>query len=327
MVCLCGRTIDQNMETLVDPQSKTISYPSWQRFPAEDLYREISLYGTFRSMIVSLKRAEVSSCVDLLRSHFTGFLGDVTLTDEQEIMDADTLTSEGVLFKPNPAIACYRMASPLVDGLIRNQLIPIIFRDAPSSFLPRQPSGDVDVLGVLIESLKFFDKALILNALSWSYKKPKVKISTSHGCDVPRENVYDTELMRILANWLQKLSWSVVGQWHSENNLRRHKYSDIVLKKDSHTIVLELLATGEPSSVQSHIEKTLEYAALLSANQAWVVHFTRQEDYNPIWQSDVNVNVVHFAHDPGFTNVVMSARWTDSAGEIHQEVGRSLPLD
>ncbi len=70
-------------------------------------------------------------------------------------------------------------------------------------------------------------------------------------------------------------------------------------RKISLTIVLELLATGEPSSVESLM--ALQYAALLSANEAWVVHFTCQEDYHPIWQSDMelskNVNVVHFAHD------------------------------
>ena len=31
-------------------------------------------------------------------------------------------------------------------------------------------------------------------------------------------------------------------------------------------------------------------------------------------------NVVHFAHDPGFTNVVMSARWEDCAGEIREVI-------
>ena len=130
--------------------------------------------------------------------------------------------------------------------------------------------------------------------------------------------MYDTELMRILANWVRKYGWSVDSQWHLEDSLKRHKYSDIVLKKDGLTIVLELLATREPSSVQSHIRKTPEHAALLSANEAWVVHFTRQEDYCPIWQSDMelskNINVVHFLHDPGFTDVVISTRWKDGAG-------------
>ena len=66
-------------------------------------------------MIQLLSRAEASPSVDLLRSQFAGFLGDVTLTTETAKDDADTLTDEGVLSKPNPAMACYRMASLLVD--------------------------------------------------------------------------------------------------------------------------------------------------------------------------------------------------------------------
>ena len=327
MVCLCGRTISDNLSTLICHESRTISYNLWQRFPAERLYGTISRHNTFHSMIYSLSRQEASSSVNLLRSRFAGFLGDVTLTAKKAEEDADTLTSEGVLLRPDPDMACYRMASPLVDGLIRNQLIPDKLPNAPSSRLPLQHTGDADVLGIFVESLKFFDKDLILDASSISYKTPKVKIR-SYGCHVPRESVYDTELMRILASWLRRYDWSVIGQWHLENGSEKHKYSDIVLMKGDQTIVLELLATGEPSSVKSHIQKILQDAALLSANEAWVVHFTRQEDYHPIWQSDTeSVNVVHFAHDLGFTNVVMSARWTDCAGEIQQVVGKLLPLE
>ena len=105
-----------------------------------------------------------------------------------------------------------------------------------------------------------------------------------------------------------------------------HKYSDIVLKKDGVTIVLELFATGEPSLVESHIQKTPEYAALVSANETWVVLFALEDDYHPIWQSDVSVNVVHFAHDPGFTNVLMSALWKNCEGIIQQEVRKSILL-
>ena len=322
MVCLCGRTIFKYMDTLICRELRTISYNLWKRFPAEKLYGKISFYSTFYSMIQSLSRAEASSSVNLLRSQFAGFLGDVTLTDEKAKEDADTLTSEGVLLKPEPTIMCYRMASPLVDVLIRNQLIPTKFPNAPSSSVPLRHTGDIDVLSLLIESLKFFDKALILGASSCSYKTLKMKIPGSDGCCVPRESVYNTELMRILANWLRKYNWTVNSQWHLEDNSKRHRYSDIVLKDGSWTIVLELLATGEPSSVVSHIQKTPGYAALLSANEAWVVHFTRQEDYQPIWQTDTDINVVHFAHDPGFTSAVMSARWKDCAGVIQEEVRR-----
>ncbi len=228
-------------------------------------------------MIESLSRAEASS-VNLLRSRFAGFLGDVTLMDEKAKKDADALTSEGVLLKPDYTIPCYRMASPLVDGLIRNQLIPARFPNAPSSPPPVQLTGEVDVLGILIESLKFFDKALILRASSCSYKTSRVKVLGSR--DVPRESVYDTELMRILTNWLFNYDWKVHGQWHLADGTK-HKHSDIVLKKNARTVVLELLATGEPNSVESHIRRTPEYSALLSANEAWVVHFTRQDDYQP----------------------------------------------
>ena len=327
MVCLCGHTIYENMQTLISPESQTISYDYWQQLPQEELYGKVY---AFHSMIRSLSRVEASSSINLLCSRFAGSLDDVTLTDKDAMKDADFLTTEGVLLRPDPKVACYRMASPLMDGLIRNQLIPARFPNAPSS-IPVLQHGCVDVLGVLIESLRFFDKALILSASSRSYKKPKVKFSDDH---VPRESVYDTELMGILANCLRKYNWTVTGQWHLKDEAKKHKYSDsdIVLKKNDLTIVLELLATGEPSFVESHIRKTPGYAALLSANEAGVVHFTRQEDYPPIWQSEVelrtkNVNVVHFAHDLEFTNVVMSARWKDCAGEIREEVGKSLLLD
>ncbi len=250
MVCLCGRTIFKNMHKLICRDSRTISHNLWQRFPAERLYSAISGHNTFDSMIESLSRPEACSPVNLLRSRFAGFLGDVTLTDEKAKKDADTLTSEGVLIKPDPDIACYRMASPLVDALIRNKLIPTIFPNAPSLYVLRI-ENDVDFLDILIESLKFFDKYLILMASVVSYKRPKVKVRGSDG--VPRESVYDTELMRILADWLRKYEWTVHCQWHLEDDSKRDKYSDIVLKKGSRTIVLELLATGEPSSVRSHI--------------------------------------------------------------------------
>src|SRR6266550_1447545 len=85
MVCLCGHTIYRNLETLFCPQSRTIPYHRWQRFPAEWLYGEISLYNAFHSMIQSLSRAEASSSVNLLRSRFAGFLG----------IDTDRRESEG----------------------------------------------------------------------------------------------------------------------------------------------------------------------------------------------------------------------------------------
>ena len=56
---------------------------------------------------------------------------------------------------------------------------------------------------------------------------------------------------------------------------------------------------------------------LVSAKEGWVVHFTCEDDYCPIWQSDTEmekgVNVVHFAHNDDFTQS-MWARWKDDSG-------------
>ena len=95
-------------------------------------------------------------------------------------------------------------------------------------------------------------------------------------------------------------------------------------------IVLELLATEDKSFVQSHIKKTLQYMELLSADEAWVVHFTGERDYHTIWQSDAEllggINVVHFAHDLDFINVVMSTHWRDCAGNNQHEDRRLLTV-
>ena len=48
---------------------------------------------------------------------------------------------------------------------------------------------------------------------------------------------YDTELMRILCNWLQN-DWTVTGQWHLQTNLKEHKFSDIVIKSKNDDLVI-----------------------------------------------------------------------------------------
>jgi hypothetical protein len=181
----------------------------------------------------------------------------------------------------------------------------------------------LDVLSALTESLKCFDKQLICLAPSRSYKLSKVKVNGLYNAPVPRECVYDTELMRILSNWLRTHhGWTVTGQWHLKAPFRKHKYTDIVIRKDGNPpTVLELLATGDQNFVNLHIDKSPEYMALLKANKAWVIHFTCEDNYDPVWQSDAvlnnGVNLVHICHNLEFTEVLMMARWKDSAGITH----------
>ena len=87
-------------------------------------------------------------------------------------------------------------------------------------------------------------------------------------------------------------------------------------------IVLELLATENENTIRSHIEKTPEYKSLLGAEEAWVVHFTCQDNFRPVWQSDTElddgVNVVHFSYDINFRRVWMHARFKDTAGKVEE---------
>ncbi len=324
MVCLLGRTVHRNLTLLLN-HSLTLSYTSWQRFPVQDLYHEVASYPTFKSLEVSLLKPTAEPALSFFRSHFAGYLGDVELVERQHETLADFLTAEGVLLRPDDGKPIYHMASPLLDGYIRTSILPAKFSRTPSIAPPTQTKNNevtLDVLEVLKESLKSLDKDFIRLAVSRSYKTALVKVGGLSRAPVPRESVYDTELMGVLSNWLRvNHGWSVTGQWHLRTPSDKRKYSDIILKKDNHTIVLELMATGDKAFIHSHIEKIPEYKSLLGAEEAWVVHFTRQDDFRPVWQTEHEldgVNVVHFSHDLNFTTVRMNARFKDAVGHVTQ---------
>jgi hypothetical protein len=176
-----------------------LSHNAWIKFSLTSLLDRALSYITFQSLIKSLLKPENASAVDLLRSHFLGFLDLVVITDRERVL-ADFLTSEGVLMKPDLDIGQYRVSSPLVDSLIRRFVIPIKYPSSPSMRPPTYPGGRLIVGDILTESLKHFDKQLIQLASSHSYKVSTVKVSNIRAVHVPRESVYDTELMRILTN-------------------------------------------------------------------------------------------------------------------------------
>ncbi|ORZ12046.1 hypothetical protein BCR41DRAFT_356401 [Lobosporangium transversale] len=232
---------------------------------------------------------------------------------------ADFLTAEGVLIRLDGSNYC--MASAFIDSFVRRYIIPLKYPHAPSESPPKKKGGSLDILEIMKIALRFFDKDLILQAEDRSYKSSgrTVKVMGDYNASVPRESVYDTELMRVLTNWLNKTKkYEIIGQWHLRER-EDHKYSDIVIKKAGKpTVVIELLATGSQTSIKDHISKTLTYKRLLPAEEAWVVHFTCEDDYfkHPYWQTDAEldqgVNLVHFWHDRSFDTVRMNARWKDS---------------
>jgi hypothetical protein len=317
LVCLCGLLIQESPD-LLDDSLNTITLEKWRGIPVDKLYDHVTSYNTFKRLAASLLEPRAHDALLFYRHEFAGHTDVVEVGIHQTGL-GDFLAAEGVLLKLKVTARDYRVASPLIDGIIRTRIIPKKFPNGPSIHVPFQESQhSVDVLGILLESLKFFDKDLISLASVRSYKTANVPVHGFPEGQVPRESVYETELMRILTNWLvQQYKWTVTGQWHLRTEDGRNKYIDIVLKKNE-SIVLELLATGDRSFVLSHIEKAPEYMALHSADQAWVVHFTCEQNYDPIWQSEAQLqsglNVVHFSHDNTFTNVEVFARWKDETG-------------
>ncbi|KAI9328404.1 hypothetical protein BDR26DRAFT_874030 [Obelidium mucronatum] len=318
MVCLCGKAIAENLRCKVDISTRTLSYEAWQTFCSSNLNYCIGEYSTFRRMVASLTTPKARNSVDLLRSWLIGYLEDVWIADG-DVALADFLTAEGVLLSCN-AENTYRMASPLIDSYIR-RAIRRQYPLCPSGFVPKQGSSKrVDVLQLLREALKFFDPDLIRLAHERSYKLGIV--GNHRNTQVPRESVYDTELMRILSNWLTPLhGYTVTGQWHLKED-RNHKYCDIVVKSIERTVVFELLATGGTRFIESHISKTPDYKRLVLADEAWVIHFSRDPNVldAPVWQSveqlNDGVNVVHIWHNAEFTEGQMSASWMDEDGLI-----------
>ena len=315
MVCICGMVVLDNLMSLLSG-ARALSFSDWQKFPITKLYDEIFAHNTFRRMLISLRDEKSRDAVQLYRSRFAGFPDDVEIAPGQEDL-ADFLTGEGVLLRPVVTELKYRMTSPLTDALVRLQVIPSHFPNMPLSPV-RETHGDV--LAILMEALKCFDKNLIKSAYDHSFKSSKVYVNGSLRAQVPRESVYDTEMLRILCNWLRTSGWSVTGQLHMNTDDQRHQYSDIVIQSpDDKPIFFELVATSDPSFLKAHIEKTPEHMTLSSAVEGWVVHFTCEDSFIPTWQTDAElsggVNVIHISHTEDFTNLKLYIRSKNRKGE------------
>ncbi|CAI2201064.1 18814_t:CDS:1, partial [Funneliformis geosporum] len=293
----------------------TLDISTWLKFTTSGSLEEVILdYPTFRKMVDTLETLDKAKpAVDLLRSSFIGFLDFVKITDTREIKLAEFLTAEGVLTVSDNDNDTFRMSSAFIDELMRRRVIPDLYMSSPKSAVPLKDDLSLDILKILQTAIQFFDNKIISNAFNKSYKiAEKLYVDGKKKKKVPRESVYDSELSRILTNWLVKKSgFNVIGQWH----LDTHTYSDIVITTDSQIIVLELLATATKKDLDEHFKRILKYAEQLSADDIWIVHFTCEDGYATQklhWPSDDRINVIHFFHDQMLVNVLMNARYVDS---------------
>ena len=313
---------------------KSIKFSTWLNFTASNSLEEVILgYPTFRKLVNTLVNLEKAKhAVDLLRYLFIGFLGSVQIVDSQEIKLAEFLTAEGVLMAVGNK--AFRISSAFIDELMRRRVISDLYKSSPQTAIPKK-NGFLDIINILRTAIQFFDKDVITNAFARSFKTARdLYVGGQKMEHVPRESVYDTELNRILVNWLCRMGgFEVTGQWHMVQNhdgeKDKHSYSDIVITTDRQKIVLELLATATKKELDEHFERVLKYAELLSADELWIVHFTCEDgcatQKNLQWPSDDRINVVHIFHDWKF-NVLMNARYAGSAGTMEYIVDQTVPL-
>ncbi|RIA95495.1 hypothetical protein C1645_802961 [Glomus cerebriforme] len=336
LVCLCGKSIYSNLILKLN-ENRRLSFSTWSNFVINFMQDTILDYNTFRKMITTLtKKEEARPAVKLLRSIFLGSPNFVPIHDSEEKKLAEFLTAEGVLIRNEMKKNNFRMSSVFVNDLIRKQVIPVLYKSAPTCVVPLKKDDSLDTLKILQMAIQFFDKDIISNAFIRSFKIAKdLYVDGEKNKRVPQEKIYDTELNRILVNWLVKNNGlEVTGQWHlvesHANKPDSHAYSNIVITMEYQRIVFELLATASKKDINEHAERVLKYAKRLSADDIWIVHFTCEDRYATHeklhWPSDDRINVLHCFHNRILENIIVNVRYIDSSGTIKYITDQIIPL-
>ncbi len=209
----------------------------------------------------------------------------------------------------------------------------------PSIEVPLQANGTVNIFEVVKSVVCTFDPKTIALGSFRSYKNSNnLLIDSKQNIRVPRESVYEAEMYRILTNWLAKVhEFEITSQWHLEKVCEdgdyHHFYCDLTIKKTdvpNPIAVIEILATGTVSKIKKHFNQVLNYANQLGSQEAWIVHFSREDSVvsDPCWPNNKlqkrGLNVVHFWHDKDFKNIRISAKFQDATGKFNEIINEQI---
>ncbi|CAJ0764539.1 17371_t:CDS:2 [Entrophospora sp. SA101] len=213
----------------------------WTKLVTKSIDNQMIDYSTFRKMVEMLNtNNRVKPAMGLLRSMFLGFFDFVPIYDKEELRLAEFLVALGNEKTKNE----FKMSSVFIDALIQKQVITVLYKSCPTIPVPRTNEGTLKTLDILKETIHCFDKTIIYNAFNRSFKTALVTVNNQCNVRVPRESVYDTELNRILVNWIVKeCNLEVTGQWHLIDEKDKHNYSDIIITSQHQIVILEILAT------------------------------------------------------------------------------------
>ncbi|CAJ0768904.1 6736_t:CDS:2 [Entrophospora sp. SA101] len=232
-----------------------------------------------------------------------------------------------------------KKVNSLWDKAIKQFIIPEISCFLPDEDVPLRANKTVDILEVVNLAVRTLDQKTIALGSTRAYKNSNnLRVDSKFNEKVPRESVYDTEMYRILLNWLAKVhNFEITSQWHLEQICEdgdyHHLYCDLTIKKsdDPYPVaVLELLATASPPQLEKHFEQVFKYAEKFCPLEVWIVHFSREDTIvtDPYWPcsklQDRGLNVVHFWHNKEFTNVRMSSRSLNATGNFSETIDEQI---
>ncbi|CAG8732562.1 10441_t:CDS:2, partial [Funneliformis caledonium] len=120
LVCLCGRAIYVDLMRKLD-ERRRLDFLTWLNFTINSLQKLVLDYATFRKMIV----------------------------DNEERNLAEFLTAKGVLIRDEETKDRFKMSSALVDELLRERVIPELFKSTPTVAVPEKCDGFLDIVNVL----------------------------------------------------------------------------------------------------------------------------------------------------------------------------------
>ncbi|RUO95374.1 hypothetical protein BC936DRAFT_144218, partial [Jimgerdemannia flammicorona] len=175
LVNLCGRAIWSYMEEHGHILNGKLSYREWKIFSGEHLGTKIAEYRTFDKMIKSLSNESSRNANNLLRTYFLGFRGDVKIPIGPKRELANFLVGEGILLPDEGTGSgmAFKMSSPYVDSIIRRRILPELDTSAPMTAPIKRPNKTYDVLRLVSDAVRYFNKDILRNAVTRAFKTPK----------------------------------------------------------------------------------------------------------------------------------------------------------
>jgi hypothetical protein len=169
----------------------------------------------------------------------------------------------------------FTMTAPILQDCISVHVLRKFV--LPPEVLPPIREGKLDVLHVLIETVKHLNYKPLERALNYSTKRAEI-----NDCqNVLKEAVYSLEFIALLRAWFP-LDVDIIPEVDCEKDS-----ADILIRSDTFSVILEFLSNerygpeSRKSSMLGHIKRAVTYRESIGG-EAWVIHFVSVPELPPL---------------------------------------------